>query len=258
MSHDKHQFALYTTALQSHAARKGMLCTIQDRALKHRVVSVLRVREQDQLIFFDTRRVVHVHLVDRKQMTKDTFTVRVVHAAPLVSLLPSITLCVGMTKRDALASVVYAATQMGVTRIQFLYTQKAGRYSILEAERARMHRIMIAAAEQSKQFVFPTVHNPVCLQRYCDDVVRDNQSCALYFAPNKPSIRQFLTRNYAINISSHVHVFIGPEGGFSVSEKMVFEEAGIHGYQLTPTILRTPEAVLVGIGILRSLDGKLE
>jgi 16S rRNA (uracil1498-N3)-methyltransferase len=48
-------------------------------------------------------------------------------------------------------------------------------------------------------------------------------------------------------------VVFGPEGGLTDHEQQRLEEQGFIGYRLTPSVLRSTEAITVGLGILRSL-----
>jgi len=46
---------------------------------------------------------------------------------------------------------------------------------------------------------------------------------------------------------------IGPEGDLTAQEKELLKERGVQFLRLTPTILRAQQAVVVAMGIFRSL-----
>ncbi len=68
--------------------------------------------------------------------------------------MPEIRWCIPLIAKEAFEDIVYNFTAMGVASIQPLVTEKVKRSWGGDRERARLDRIMIAAAEQSKQFVF--------------------------------------------------------------------------------------------------------
>ena len=52
--------------------------------------------------------------------------------------------------------------------------------------------------------------------------------------------------------TSNISVTLGPEGGFSSEEEDLLHQANFTPYRLTPTILRSREAVCLGLGAVRA------
>ncbi len=71
-----------------------------------------------------------------------------------------------MLKREAFEQAVYSLCEMGATSIYPVRTVKTAQSWGSEKDYVRVRTSMIAAAEQAKQFVIPTVHPVGELQKW--------------------------------------------------------------------------------------------
>jgi RsmE family RNA methyltransferase len=161
---DKHEFALYKESLSLLIQKKGLgdSLVLSDETLFHRMMTVLRLRSNDQCILFDRDAYITATIdafIGKKQVQ---FTIHSIHSA--VVLQPHITFLLPMLKREDYESALYSLTEVGVNSIQLISTQKTGNKWSGERDRDRAQRIIIAAAEQSKNFALPQLHEPISLQ----------------------------------------------------------------------------------------------
>lgn len=241
MSNDQHIFAFYLQ--DTFIPAVGQTFVLSDHAVVHRLVHVLRVRVGDTCIVFTRTQhaQVRIILLGARQGQAEVLSVQSTR-----TLLPPITLLLPLLKKEALEHVLYSAAEMGVTNIQLVYTSKSLKKGI---EAGRMHRILVAAAEQAKQFVLPVLHEP----RHMHDVVGRyadyHRICLATPGQRAWSVLEKCkgetTKPYAL--------LLGPEGDFTHTEKQLLEQHGYSFMQLTPTILRASQAAVVGLGLLRSL-----
>jgi 16S rRNA (uracil1498-N3)-methyltransferase len=252
---DKHVFALHTEcrlpSLDALFAGRG--CVITDSEVWHRLVNVLHARIGEAFIVFDG--VVSIQLVLQALPKKGVIEGVVQEAVAIAPLTPFINLYQGIVRREAMQEIAYFAAQMGVSKIIPIKTKKVQRVWMDQKDSERLRKVMIAACEQAKQFCVPIITSP----REFDDCValskqetQQGKSCTLYFETDGQSFYSALSSMVANNYS-HINIFIGPEGGFTPEEQSIMSGADIRSYRLTPTVLRSQEAVAVSVGAIRSV-----
>lgn len=239
-----HEFALYTPTVDYLIHKNAQQSIVlQDSDVVHRLVSVLRVEKGDVVIVFDNKQSVRCSV---ETVTKKQCFVTVLSSTEHVKSIPEIQWCVPLIAKEAFEDIVYNFTAMGVASIQPLITEKVKRSWGGDRERARLDRIMIAAAEQSKQFVFPQLYEPVALKNYSF-----LEQC-VWFDPEGQSLYDTITYIKSQNVQN-ITCLVGPEGDFSSEEKeFLARQAPVIRTALTPTILKSETASAVAMGALRS------
>ncbi len=246
MHRNKHEFALLCPNLSELVANKRQDITITDDLLVHRITHVLRLAPQESIILFDRA---HHAFCTLQTITKKNCTVRVNELHTNTTILPIITFLLPLLKRDALEELVYSLTEIGVTSIQLIKTEKIQRSWNGTPEYERLQKIIIAAAEQSKNYTYPLLHEPCAL----DEALRNcpNPATKLYADPEGELLAKFFAETSGTKQSSFV-LMIGPEGDLVQSEKEQLRTAYFTFCALTPTILRSVQAGAVFAGIIRS------
>ena len=247
---DKHEFALYKESLSLLIQKKGPgdSLILSDEILSHRMVHILRLRSNDQCVLFDRDTYVTATIntfVGKKQVD---ITINSIHST--VVLRPQVTFLLPMLKREDYESSLYSLTEVGVNNIQLVFTQKTGNKWSGERDKDRAQRIMVAAAEQSKNFAYPTLYEPISLQ----DALKKYDSCEskLFFDPQgKPffDVMQMLHTHQP----SHTLLLVGPEGDLTLQEKETVRANNFIFCALTPTIMRAVQATGLAAGFIRSL-----
>ncbi|MFH0898678.1 MAG: RsmE family RNA methyltransferase [bacterium] len=252
MNHpEKHMFALYVRSLSSMKGfgRKMTEFELHDKELWHRLTRTLRLTAGETVTFFDSILAYDVRLSERMFSDKKLcIHGTVIQCKENEPLAPLISLYICMPKKSTFEEICYTAAQMGVTSIVPVLSEKSQKISWTEKEHTRLERIMIAACEQSKQFVLPSVASQCLIYD-----IPSNDALKLFFDAHGQNISS-LVANLANASHSSIAVVIGPEGGLTRQEQDVLQKNGFLGYALTPTILRTQDAMTVGLGILRSIS----
>ena len=109
---------------------------------------------------------------------------------------------------------------------------------------------MISAAEQSKNFSFPTLQEPVTLQEYCA-LTQQEKTDKIFFDPAGEHVAHVIKKLHTSHCSNFV-LMVGPEGDLQQEEKKLLHTHGFQFCALTPTILRASQAVAISVGIFRS------
>lgn len=247
---DVHEFSLYwpDTVKQCGYLQCGALFYLDDDMLYHRLIRVLRLEPGAPIILFDQQMYVRAEFLGPQG--RNTMTFKLLEKQESIALKPAITFFLPLLKRDALEQAMYSLVELGVTTIQLMHTQKVQRAWGGQRELDRLHTIMIAAAEQAKQYHIPTLLEPkpfeACVQHM------DAAETRFFFDPQGDNLLPVLQRLYA-NAPQGIHLMIGPEGDLTASEKEQLIEHKVQFLSLSPTILRAQQAVAVSMGIFRSL-----
>lgn len=247
MTAQKHTFALFSPDI-AQQPQVGSELRITDPQIITRIEKVLRVAVGDALILFHGTTVVHVQI---KNYEKKYIICTVTQVRQAQALTPTINLWLPLIERDAFEHAVYMATVFGVHAIVPLVTQKTKRTTLTAHESNRLQRVMIAAAEQSKQFLLPDLQ-PVSTLPACIEHNKNNTGHLLLFdqaGTDTPSVTQDMQRTKSAVITA----LFGPEGDLTEQEKQLAHTIGAMPCKLTPTVLRTEHAVALGLGILRAL-----
>lgn len=245
-----HEFAIFVPDLtNSHPhITSGNQIVLAMPELYHRLVRVLRLQPGKMVVLFD--RTHHVRC-EVETIEKDPrLTVRIHEMLSHTALEPQITVWLPLLKKDDLDTALYALHEMGVTDIQLITTQKTQRSWTGNKEMERLERIMGAAAEQSKQFVFPALHEPQPLTQLLSNTTADG--IRLFADPTGADLWTVL-KDCRDESPTSFTLLVGPEGDLTHQEKEHVKTAGFISCALTPTVLRAHQAVSLLAGIIRSV-----
>ena len=164
----------------------------------------------------------------------------------------AIHLGISLSRGDRMDLVVQKATELGVTEITPLFTERTE--VKLSAERAlkkcrHWQQIIISACEQCGRNRLPELHSPKSLGQWL---------------PHTQGDRKFvLHHRNSSNIEgatalARIDLLIGPEGGLSQAEIDFASESGFEALSLGPRILRTETAPLAALAILQARWGDMD
>lgn len=246
---ESHEFALYFENLTKAVAHKkqGDIFTIDDETVSHRIKNVLRLAVGDQCLLFDRA---YSALVQIQEISKKKLAVEFIGIRAALSLAPRITILLPVLKREALSEALYACVELGANEIQLITTQKTHKaWATQEKELQHAQKIMIAAAEQSKNFAFPLLMAPMELS---ECVKKLPTASKIFFDPEGSSLFDTMTDLHREK-SEHLILCLGPEGDLTQQEKKMLVENEFKLCALTPTVLRAQQALVVGLGSLRAV-----
>lgn len=150
---------------------------------------------------------------------------------------PSLTLVCAVLKRDASELLVQKATELGVTRLQPVLTERSQRQQI---NTGRMRAIAIEAAEQSERLSVPLLAPPCPLDELLDT-----------WSPNRPLAAAIERSGTLFTPVRADALLVGPEGGFSQRElDATTRRPFVLPMCLGPTLLRAETAAIVGLTLL--------
>ena len=204
---------------------------INDDEQQH-IVKVLRMREGEEIFVTDGKgnlakgtlvfegKKVMLNVSDIKENLRD--------------FSPKLHIAIAPTKNiDRIEFFVEKATEMGISEITFLNTEKSERRNI---NIEKLRKQAISASKQSQRFHFPVLNDLVKLQDFIKNIPTENTyvaHCDEHF--ERTNLKE-------IDAAEHLIFLIGPEGDFSPNEIKLLTEKGIRAVSLGEQRLRTETA----------------
>lgn len=244
MTTEKHLFFIHEPELelQNLQLQSPIHCSLQTSA---RISTVLRMRIGEHVTLFSDATCVTIQLTaisaGKKTSVSGIIQKIDIKKASDVKLI----LVCGVVKSSTFEEICYSATQLGVTHIIPVKTEKSYTKPYSEKEFTKFHAQCVAAAEQSKQISLPTI-SPVISFTEFEKIIKPNQNLIFFEADGAP-----FTQIMEKNTKKDLMVIFGPEGGLSKSEQQKLEFFGAHKTALISAILRTQDAVIVGLGAVQ-------
>lgn len=216
----------------------------------HYLSRVLRVTLGAALELFDGKN--NCAQATVSNITKKTVCVHVESVSVVDKESPlNIHLGIGISKGDRMDWVMQKATELGVSSITPLYTERTEVKLKAEREQKKVQhwqQIMISACEQCQRNTLPTLHSPITLNEWLTQQESD-YALVLHHRTQK-KLNEIITTQ-----PKNISLLIGPEGGLSEEEITDAEKQGFNSVVFGKRVLRTETAPLTAISILQYLWG---
>lgn len=212
----------------------------------HHAAHVLRMKVGDQLVLFNGSEDEYVAVITG--ITKKIVRIQIVTVVPAKTESSlDLSLAQGIARGEKMDWIVQKATELGVKKIYPLLTQHTTmriQQERLEKRMAHWQAIAISACEQSGRTRVPSIHLPMTLPEWLDQISADR----IYIF--SPEAKEKLSPNLPVDCH-RIALLIGPEGGLSQIEiKLAADRGGIL-LNLGPRILRTETASIAALSLLQ-------
>jgi 16S rRNA (uracil1498-N3)-methyltransferase len=168
---------------------------------------------------------------------------------------PDLELVAALVKRARLESIVEKAAELGARRVRLAITERTN------TERTRVDRlgaIAIEAAEQTGRLDVPAIEAPQKLERLLADWPDHRALMFCDEAGDAPPALVALAARVAGEVIEPWGVLIGPEGGFSASERALIRgHPAAVPVSLGPRILRADTAAIAALTLWQAALGDL-
>jgi 16S rRNA (uracil1498-N3)-methyltransferase len=224
----------------------GRRITLTGEDVRH-ISMVLRMKAGDELLLCDgqgTEYRVKIAEAGRSELVTDIVDRSVRGTGRLL-----ITLGQGLPKSDKMDWIAQKATELGVSSIVPLMTERTVVKVKDEQKRvARWRKICREAAMQSNRPDIPRIEALLSFEDFLRSLDPGPRTLLLFpWEEGTEPIRNILRRDPDVR---KVVVLIGPEGGFSAGEAGLAAARGFHAVSLGPTILRTETAALAALAMI--------
>ena len=234
---------------------------VLDGEKAHYLSSVLRCKKGDELTIFDGKGNCFRTVIARAD--KREVIAEVLRHFPCDFESPvHIILVQGLLKGEKMDWVVQKTTELGVREIVPVITERS---QVRETRKAvRWRKIAEEASRQSGRSVVPAVHEPVGLKEFLkgSEPVRQGEAKGFIFwedggASFDEAIKKISVSPGLPFAGSPVHLFIGPEGGFTHEEVTLAQEKSFQVVSLGRRILRAETAALSAVTLVQFLFGDM-
>ncbi len=156
---------------------------------------------------------------------------------------PDLWLLFSLLKRDATDLVVQKATELGVSALHPVITERCNTHRM---NAGRLHAIAVEAAEQCERLTVPVLHEARPLPAVLADWPDGRQLFAAVERSEAPPIAAARGRTALL---------VGPEGGFAPSElEALLAHPFVIPVSLGPRVLRADTACIAGLALLHGGD----
>ena len=209
----------------------------------HHWVRVLRAKVQEQAIFFNGKG--GEYRVTLTEINKKNAFVSVDHFEAIDRTAPfKVILGQVMSKGDRMDYAIQKATELGVTTIQLLTSDRCEmrlKYDRDQKKLDHWQSVAVAACEQCGMNIVPKVLAPISIEEW---IQTDLPISRFVMAPNKDQ------KNVLLDAQPELALLIGPEGGLSESEIGLSNQHGFVNWCIGDRVLRTETAPVVALSIL--------
>jgi len=207
----------------------------------HHLTKVVRIQKGEKVIILNGRGlkgVYQVKLIDKKSIILS-----------YVSHLEcqrqhNISIAVGVTKKAAVEEVLSNCVELGVKSIYFVETEFSQRDFNFSP---RAQKIIETALIQSNNYFMPGIVSPVKFEEMLQLSNQFDRSYVLCSDVGNRS-QSMDSKTICAHKNASCLFWIGPEGGFSISEEKQIENSGATCLSFSLPILRTPTAISVAVG----------
>lgn len=217
---------------------------------KH-VVKVLRLRQGDEITLFDSESNEYygkISSIGKNELEVNIYKTEKVNRESHLN----ITLLQGLPKGDKMDYIVEKATELGVSTVVPVITERVQVHS--RDRHKRWEKIAVEASKQCGRTKPTVIENTL------------NFKSALLLC-EQSDLKIILHVNTELSVKNHLKntlqapqniiLFVGPEGGFMDTEVLLAKEMGFISLGLGPRVLRTETASVSVLSIIQFFYGDL-
>ena len=218
---------------------------VLDEKESHHVISVLRIKKNDQLILTDGEGTIYQAIVNEahKKAVKGKILSKE-HIKPERNF--KIHLAIPLIKNNRFKIALEKSVELGVDELTPVKFDKSVKSSI---NHDKLLSSIHSACKQSMRAYFPRLNK---LKNFTE--WQDSQSVNIVCLINSDkTIVEQLDTIKDLSKNKKINLIVGPEGDFSENEKIIINEKNFIKVNLGRTILRTETAIVSLISIINEL-----
>ena len=207
----------------------------------HYLCHVLRKRVEDTIVVFNEQN--GDWLAKIVELTKKQVLIQLNHQTKVFKASHPMWLAFAPLKQEATNLVLEKSTELGVTHIQPLWMEHSNSQRL---NQDRWRKIVIEASEQCERHDIPIILPSLKLT----DFLNNLPSSVQWFAGLERSNETCILKALQTSTSKVWGFIIGPEGGFSATEKQILtKHPSIEVISLSNRVLRAETAALTALAI---------
>lgn len=220
----------------------------------HYLISVLRCKNGDVITIIDGKG--KAYEAEVADIVKKHVFINIVHETALdTESTLNLILCQGILKGEKMDLVIQKTTELGAKEIIPLITERC---IVKETRKVkRWQKIAEEAAEQCGRTMIPEVHEPIDISSLFTVYGLPQMNGFIFWEEGGMSLKEAVLKISSSPIhpftDSPIHLFVGPEGGFTAEEVKLAERNGLIRTSLGKRILRAETAAIVAITLVQNM-----
>lgn len=219
----------------------------------HQISHVLRLQPRDSVAVLDNsgwEYVVEIEKLNRELVQGSVVKKDFCPNEPAVK----ITLYQALLKIDKFEFVLQKGVEIGVSAFVPFLSERCVMRKPAESKIERWKKIIQESAEQSGRALLPVLHPVVSFEEACRQA--STPAILLWEEEKQQGLSQFL-KSASFRKAQAIALFVGPEGGFPISEVKYAQAHGITPASLGNRVLRAETASLAAISAILYEKGEL-
>ena len=210
--------------------------------ISHRIINVLRIKDNDELIVFNNKKeqyLSYVSIENKNVIIK--LKEKIINqnvSSKIVRLYISV---INMKLMDL---IIQKSVELGATDLYPIYTLRS-QYKNVEKKIDHWKKIAIHAAEQCGRIRLMSIHTPLT---FASSIPKQISSSKFLLHQDGEKF------NTCELESDDISIFVGPEGGFDSSEIESFKINGWKMRTINVNILRTETACISALSLINNYD----
>lgn len=217
----------------------GEEIVIHKKELIQQWTKVFRYKEKDLVILFDGKGYDVVYALQTLSQKEAVLVMK--EKSPSYIPLKKVTLCVSLVKKDTFELILQKATELGVSTIIPILSERSEKKNL---RMERLQTIAIESAEQCGRGDIPQILDITTLS----EAFSHTQTSSFSFVGDTSEEKDTLRSNNIqkkIAAADTVNIFIGPEGGWTEKERVLFKKHEVMSVSFGNTVLRAETAAIV-------------
>jgi 16S rRNA (uracil1498-N3)-methyltransferase len=231
-------------------------CVLSREESEH-LTRVLRLGPGDTVAVFDGRGqefLARVVAVERRDVRVQLLS----RVDPAVEPAVAITLVQAALKGEKMDDVVRDAVMLGAAAVQPIVTKRSETTvaTLMRGGRVdRWKRVALASVKQSRRAVVPDIRGPLTLESWLEEPLAD--LALMLVEPGASVEADALSALRGLPIPPTASIAIGPEGGWTETERQAARARGLRLMTLGSRTLRADAVSVAAISVLQFLWGDL-
>ncbi len=211
---------------------------LEDKDLLNQILNVFRMDVGSKFnIFGKDEGENKEYFVEIAGKSKKEITCKVLEEKEVLKRDGNVTLAFSMIKKENMELVLQKCTEIGVFKFIPLLTERTVKTGW---NNERMQKIIVEATEQSGWGEVPElVNEPVKLEKY----LKENTSQNIYVLDFAGAALETIPLLFSGRLGEII-ILVGPEGGFSESERQLFKKYNLNIISLGKNVLRAETACI--------------
>ena len=216
--------------------------------LSRYLTAVLRLGNGEPVEFFDGQGQRASAVI--QEASKRKTTVELLSISSVSPPEPEIHIACAIPKGERADWIVEKCSELGARSVSWIICERSQDHRKDYSKRfARWNKISQEAARQSHHSWLPEFRGPLLLE----ELLQDSNPTSLRLVLDTTEATAPLS-TMSLPQTRPITLCIGPEGGFTDTERARFQEAAWQSVTLGPSVLRVETAVIVGLGSIQNLS----